>query len=51
MNDDPTDLTITNVGDVTWLCIRLYDGKSGEPIADFVLNKSGHGTDSPLAIS
>jgi hypothetical protein len=51
MNDDPTDLTLTNVGEVKWHYIRLYDGKGGEPIADFVLNKSGHGTDSPLAIS
>jgi hypothetical protein len=35
MNDDPTDLTLTNVGEVKWYYLRLYDGKSGELIADF----------------
>jgi hypothetical protein len=36
MKDDAKDLTITNVGEVKFLYIRIYDGKSGEPIADFI---------------
>jgi hypothetical protein len=44
MKDDPIDLTLTNVGgEVKFLYIRLYDGKTGEPVADFY-----PATDNPI---